>query len=92
MSKKKKLSKQLRIERRLKEAQKAESATLYRPQDVKTNSSSNVSTSPVSTASLPKSEKYSLPIAEIKHDLWKNLFYAGFSIVLVVVLKIFLKL
>lgn len=33
-------------------------------------------------------EKHTLPIKEIKRDLWKNLFFTIFAIVLVVSLKI----
>lgn len=92
MSKKsKKLSKIEKQERRIKELQKAESATLYRTVE-KRDTTVTSATKQMVNATPEKQEKYTLPILEIKRDLWKNLIYAGFSIVVVVVLKITLKL
>ena len=87
MTQKKKLSREEKKQRRLKEMQKAASRVDTRV----TLKTAEVSDKAVSSPgkSLEKSqEKYSLPIKEIKSDLWKNLGFTVFAVCLVVVLKV----
>jgi hypothetical protein len=85
MSSKKKLSSEEKKLRRLKEIQKAASRVDTRV--MTKNSEDSSEQKPVSNVSNDNG-KYTLPIKEIKKDLWKNLIFALFAIVLVVVLKV----
>ena len=83
MTSKKKLSKQERKLRRLREIQKASARVdtriiLKKPQEATERSE------------VVKNDagKYNLPIAEIKRDLSKNLFFTIFAVVLVVALSV----
>jgi hypothetical protein len=85
MSSKKKLSSEEKKLRRLKEIQKAASRVDTRV--MTKNSEDSSEQKPIFNVSNDNG-KYTLPIKEIKKDLWKNLIFALFAIVLVVVLKI----
>jgi hypothetical protein len=83
---KKKISKQEKRERRLKELQLAAAGTNvgYRIVKPEIDSGAKAKSAEVSSRIV---DTQALPIKEIKKDLWNNAFYAVFSVAVVLILK-----
>jgi len=88
MSSKKKLLNQQKYLRRLNELKKASARVDTRIMTKDSEKEKREETKTTKTSYVSDSNKYQLPINEIKKDLKKNLIFAIFSILLVVGLKI----